>query len=629
MIGHRFRGFALLLFIGTTVLGVERPLAAAEPVLNARDAVERHVAAIGGRDVLASVRTTRLWNTLSAFGLTGRAEGWLEAPDRRATEVTLGPFTLRDGCDGTRAWRTDASGHVIVLDGIDLEEANAEAWFENDRWLAPDGGGGTIAMAPGSDPSGSHVVLDVTPPRGRPRRVYLDRATWLIDRWESKRDQATVTIRLTDYREVQGRMIAFRSVQSISGMPGNDAILTLDSARVNVAIEPERFSPPGERGAAMRYMKTLGVARLPFEYSARHVWLRAAVNDAPPADFLYDTGASITVLDSAYAASLGLATEGRVQGEGAAATGTASFARIGRMRIAAPDSDGVEIADLRVAVLDLNGLLAPFFWRPAAGVIGFDFIVRFVNEIDFDARTLVLSDPSGFEYRGQGAAIPMTLAGHAPIVKLTLDGEYEGQFRLDVGSGSTVDLHAPFVRRYGLDHAFPAGVEVVSGGFGGTFRNRITRATSLAIGPYSVPRPLVGLSGARSGALASEDYAGNIGNQLLERFKCTLDYQRRMLYLEPGARFGKPDAFSRSGLLLAKTDGIVRAAQVVEGSPAARAGIRTGDQVIEIAGRPVLEYTVDAVAALLEQGEPGRKVKLAITRDGKRKKVTVKLADML
>ena len=137
------------------------------------------------------------------------------------------------------------------------------------------------------------------------------------------------------------------------------------------------------------------------------------------------------------------------------------------------------------------------------GVIGFDFIARFVNEIDYDARTLVLRDPATFEYQGRGAAIPMTLAGHAPVVKLTLDGEFEGQFRIDVGSGSTVDLHAPFVRRFGLERAFAPGIEVLGGGFGGSFKNRITRAASLATPVLtSIPRDQHIVRGSRSDSSA-------------------------------------------------------------------------------------------------------------------------------
>jgi membrane-associated protease RseP (regulator of RpoE activity) len=205
----------------------------------------------------------------------------------------------------------------------------------------------------------------------------------------------------------------------------------------------------------------------------------------------------------------------------------------------------------------------------------------------------------------------------------------DGDFRIDVGSGSTVDLHAPFVRRYGLDQSLGAGVDVMSGGFGGTFRTRVTRAKSLAIGPYSWTKPLVSLSGAESGAFASEDYAGNVGNQILERFKVTLDYERRMLHLEPGAAYKKPDSFTRSGLQLAKIDGVVRIAQVVPGSPAAKARLEPGDEVVEIAGRPASTYTAESAAEVLDRGKSGRKVKLVIARDGKHRKVKLKLRDFV
>jgi aspartyl protease/PDZ domain-containing protein len=630
MIGNRLRGFALLILIGISGARVEPSFAQGTKLPDAREAVDRHLEAVGGRAAFEAARTAHLWVTLTAFGLTGRTEVWLESPDKRATEVVLGPFTLKDGCDGARAWRTDPGGQLIVLDGKDLEEAKASAWFENDRWLAPDFGGGSVTVVgPEEDGRGKYLVLDVAPPVGRVRRVYLDRSTWLVDRYESKRDQATVTVRLSDYRVVEGRKLAFRSVQQVAGMPANDATVYVDSMRVNETIPPERWAPPAGKPSALRYLKTEGTARLPFEYSARHVWLKASVNGGPPADFLYDTGASLTVIDSAYAAGIGLKTEGRIQGEGAGATGSGTFARVGSLEVASPDSDGVELDNLEAAVIDLNHILAPYFWRDVAGVIGFDFIVRFVNEIDYDRRVLVLHDPAKFEYHGAGAAIPMTLAGHAPVAKLTLDSEVDGDFRIDVGSGSTVDLHAPFVRRYSLDKDMPPGVDVVSGGFGGTFQSRVTRAKSLAIGPYTWQKPLVSLSGAEGGAFSSEDYAGNVGNQLLERFKVTLDYERRVLHLEPGAQFKQPDSFSRSGLQLERSGDVVRAAQVVAGSPAAKAKIRPGDTIVELAGRPIGEYTVDGATALLDHGKAGKKVKLVIEQDGKRRKLKLKLRDFV
>ena len=68
--------------------------------------------------------------------------------------------------------------------------------------------------------------------------------------------------------------------------------------------------------------------------------------------------------------------------------------------MAGPDGDGVEVRDLKIGVLELNRFLAPYFWREVAGVVGFDFIQRFVSTIDYDAGTLVLRDPATFHDPG-------------------------------------------------------------------------------------------------------------------------------------------------------------------------------------------------------------------------------------
>ena len=151
----------------------------------------------------------------------------------------------------------------------------------------------------------------------------------------------------------------------------------------------------------------------------------------------------------------------------------------------------------------------------------------------------------------------------------------------------------------------------------------------MEIGPYAWKEPLVILSGAERGGLASEDFAGNIGNEIFERFKCTFDYEHRVLYLEPGRRYGKVDRFSRAGVQLARFDDGVRAMQVLPGSAAAAAGLLEGDVVVSLDGKPIGEWTQDSVSALFENGPVGEAHVLEVMRDGQPRKVTLKLKEMI
>jgi hypothetical protein len=212
---------------------------------------------------------------------------------------------------------------------------------------------------------------------------------------------------------------------------------------------------------------------------------------------------------------------------------------------------------------------------------------------------------------------------------MKLDGELEGEFRVDVGSGSTVDLHTPFVKRHDLVTKAGPGVEVMGGGFGGTFTTRIVRLKKLEIGPYSWADPLVSLSQATTGAFTSEDYAGNIGNRILERFKVTLDYERRQMWLEPGARYARRDPMSRAGMQLARFADTVKVMVVLRGSAAAKAGVAAGDVVTALDGTPILELGVEGVAASLEEGAEGSAHVLAILRDGRARTIRFRLKEML
>ena len=121
-------------------------------------------------------------DTISAFGFTGTIEAWTQRPDRVASATVLGPFTLKDGFDGTTSWRIDQNGKLTQRDGKDLENEKGQAWFENDRWLESDQGGGSITVKNTvNDSTGKFTVLEITPPTGRPHDMWFDNGSGLRD----------------------------------------------------------------------------------------------------------------------------------------------------------------------------------------------------------------------------------------------------------------------------------------------------------------------------------------------------------------------------------------------------------------------------------------------------------------
>ena len=627
---------AALLALATT----PRVHAAVTP--EAAAVIRRYVDATGGAAAFAAERTLYTRARLSGFGFDGVMETWSVKPDRHYARTKLGPFELAEGTNGSRAWRTDpTTGRVVTLTDQDLLEATVSTWFELERWAEPGAGGGDVKVfAENRDSTGDWVILAVTAPGAeklKARKLWFSKATGLLGRMETARDQSWMTSDLSGWRVAAGRQRSFVNETGISSMPANRLRSVADSFAVDVPIAGIAFDPPAPPPVAagatapggVQWLGANGALAMPFEYAARHVFLRASVNGAPPEDFLFDTGATVTVLDSTYAAKLGLKGEGFMQAQGAGASGSASFATLDSLTVHGPNGSGVALTGVKVAIMSVAPTFRPFFWRDMAGVLGYDFISRFVVTVDYDRGVLTLCDPATFAYTGKGQALPMVMNGVVPGVTGRIDGEYEGLFRIDVGSSSTVDIHAPFANAHGLEGKLVGGRDVAGAGFGGTFTTRLGRLSRMSLGPYSWEAPMVSVSRATEGAFASEEFAGNVGNRVLERFTVTFDYDHRRLWLEPGARYRTRDTFSLSGLLVGREDGVVSALSVLSGSPAARAGVREGDVIERVQGRPAADWSLAALDALLERSSAGTCVKLEVSRDGRRSKHTLVLQEML
>lgn len=621
------------------------PPAHATATPEAQAVIARYLEATGGAAAFAAESTGYSRAHIQAFGFTGGFEAWTarpgystEGPVRRYAVTELGPFKLREGVNGNTAWRTDPTTGVLrALADHDLDQALVGTWFELERWAEPGQGGGAVKrVGDERDSLDTYAVLEVMPPdlAGggrvlRPRRLWFSTTSGLLLRIDGRDDQREVTTRLTDWRRAGDRLRSFVSETGMKDMPANQLRATFDSVLVNVNVEGIAFSMPDEKGSDVRWLKSPGVAELPFDYRARHVWLKASVNGGPPEDFLFDTGASVTVLDSSWAAEHGVKTEGRMQAAGAGAAGGASFATLASLRVTGRNGDGIEVPNVKVATLDVNPGFEPLMWRRMAGILGYDVISRFVVTIDYDDSLLVLHDPASWKYEGREKPLPMVMNGTVPALNGTFEGTEEGLFRLDVGSSSTVDVHGPFAKRHELRGRMKRTIEIQGVGFGGTFTSEIGRLGSMSIGPYEWDDPIVSISGATTGAFASEDFAGNIGNRILERFRVTLDYSRRHVYLEPGARYSERDHLTRAGVMFARRAGVVLVEDVLTGSPADRAGLRARDEVIAVEGREIGDWDLPQLQALFDDGPIGERVTVIVRRESRGRTLRVRLAEVV
>ncbi len=73
----------------------------------------------------------------------------------------------------------------------------------------------------------------------------------------------------------------------------------------------------------------------------------------------------------------------------------------------------------------------------------------------------------------------------------------------------------------------------------------------------------------------------------------------------------------------------IQAMQVLPASPAAKAGLKPGDRVVAIDGKPVLSYAPDDIEEMFERGAVGRKVTLEVARGDKTQRLVMSLKEII
>jgi hypothetical protein len=592
--------------------------------------LDRYLKVTGGMAAWERDSTMHAHFHVKAYGLEGTVDHWSARPDRSVTSTRLGPLTLSEGMSGGRAWRIDQNGKLQWLDGTELSDALVENYLDQELWLMPNQDSGTIRFLRREGTGDAAVdVLQVTPPKSdRSRELSFAVSSGYLVKTLQISDAQTVATTLSDYIDLDGRTRPMRSLAQVQGMPANDVTVTVDSLRAGATVDDPLFLPPEGMAKDYHFLGATQSAQVPMRYAERHVWLKVSVNGEPAQDFLLDTGASVTVLDSAYAAKLGLVTHGSLSGTGAGSSGQFSFTNVQTIRVEGEAGSGIELTSQHVVVAPLSKYLKSYFWRDTPGVLGYDFLSRFVTAIDYEKQTLTFTDPTAFKYAGKGQAVPISFSEGVPVVHGKVDG-VGGDFRLDVGSGSSIDLHTPFVEKNGFRTKAKKTIDAPGAGFGGSFEMDMARLSSFAIGSYVIADPIVGLTRTQTGTFSGTDFAGNVGNRILDRFHCTFDYSRKTVYLEPGARFGQRDDFGQFGAQIMMEGDSIVVGYVAAGTPAASSGLREGDVVNAINGKAAASLSMDDLYPLLEDGAPGTEITLNVSHGGQPRNVKVRLAPTL
>ena len=572
-----------------------------------------------------AIRTNHVRATISTGGLSGTVESWEDVVKGRFVDsAVLGPASQVQGFDGKIVWSQDSSLQVHREEGGDALEGTAnEAYRRSLAYWYPDRRAGALEYAGPQDAGGrSFHVVRITPKGGRPFDLWIDAATFLIDRMVEKQAIETRTTYLSDYRSVAGVKVPF-AIRSTNGETRYDQIVTVESVEFNQPVDEAKFAIPAPPPPDYVFAGGKTSTTVPFELLNNHIYVQVKLNGKGPFRLLCDTGGA-NIVTPALAGSLGLKSEGALQGRG-----------VGEKSedVALTKVETVQVGDVTVA----NQVFAVYPLAsfesvedvPQSGLIGYEFFKRFVVRVDYEASRLTFTEPAAFKYEGKGAVVPFTYNNHIPQVEGEIDG-IPGKFDIDTGSRASLSLLAPFAEKHKLKERYKARVEAVTGwGVGGAARGQVTRAGSLRLGSVQVARPVTELSLQKGGAFVDPYVAGNVGAGVLKRFNVTFDYSRQRIIFEPNARNAQQDVYDRSGMWLNRKGPGFEVIDVLPGGPAEQAALRPGDLILEVDGTKADGLLLYDVRSRFRSDRPGTRIRLNVQSGDTTREVVLTLKELV
>lgn len=355
--------------------------------------------------------------------------------------------------------------------------------------------------------------------------------------------------------------------------------------------------------------------------------IKISLNGSDPLNFIFDSGAGATLLTKSVADSLGLNAKFYRNNIGVSGSHKVGVNKGVRLTLGDFEVGSINVLSSNTFFEELdNG-------EKVYGVIGYAILSEYVVKVDNERSEIILYNRNNFKYDGSGYELPIKLEQNLPLVHANVElfngTLFEGHFMIDTGSRTDIIMSSPAVRKYAM--AENVGkyytLRTTIGTSNRRSKIRYGRLRLFQLADFSFENLPVALSSDNKGVLSMDIFDGLIGNRLLKRFDIIFNYGRQRIYLEPNEQHDEAYTINYSGFNIIFINGAPFVKNVVDRSPADKAGLRDGDQIISIDAVLVENLSPSEIRDAFQQADV--KVELVILRHNKYKFTEFKLKPLI
>jgi hypothetical protein len=568
-----------------------------------------HFKAIGGLQRIKSINTRQSIGKIRHDGLHGTFQLWQKRPLQSRIEKNYSIIKYIEGDSGTQSWLFDTNGQVLIgKDHKTLERRQIALLMDNFEHLDPHSRNfslvykGIVSVGEVS----CHEIVLTNSINSDQTHYFLATKNLLMIQSIDKLPDVSITTSYDDFRLVNGLLVPFYS-KSVYQPWQQEEEIWVTSYFIDTEMDDQLFSvPKSNRDYRMKNNKPS--VSIPFEFHENLIYVPVTLQGDTKL-WILDSGASMSVIDRNYAVSLGLDIQGTIKGYG-----FGDLFELGFVSIPEYQLGDIQFNSQKVYVAD--GLSKNSYEPAIYGILGYDFLSRFVVEIDYDKHIARFHLPETFSYEGPGETIDAPLKYRTFTLPVMINGNQTAHWSVDLGSHQT-SLHYSYAKQ--KNFTFKKGVETVSQGISGVTFSRLTHFNCLEISSLKLENQLVSIPiHAGKGATALGEVAGNIGNTTLRNFHLFLNYPKQEIILEKGQAFNRKFSRDKSGILVGRSnEKHPMVSYLAQDSPAFSAGLRTGDILLEVNNILINDRAPTQPIRNILRGVAGQTVYIVVLRDGK------------
>lgn len=277
------------------------------------------------------------------------------------------------------------------------------------------------------------------------------------------------------------------------------------------------------------------VAVIPFKMIDEHMYFELRVNGSEPLSFIFDTGASSTVLSESTARKLEIKPSSSEIAQGASGSASVRVAHGNQINFG-----GIKLGSISFYLLDLSHLKRRRV--KLDGIIGATILNVYNVEFDYDENVIKIYHRNSFDPPKDWQAETITMdAFGIPVIDATLslpDGkELTGKYLVDTGAGTSIKFNTPFVNENELIETLGKNRTYKTRSLNSTVTDIITTIPSYEVFGHTFTEFPARLSQVDTGVSGLRRFHGILGHSILKRFNTIYDYKNRVMYLKPNSLY--------------------------------------------------------------------------------------------